>query len=418
MVYLENETLYCGKRKNMRSVVRILIFITLAVVVVGCKKESSEQETAPTDTGVMDLAEIEEAGELICVTLNGPDTYYEYHGRGAGLQYTLAEMFANDLGLRLRMETAADTLEMLKMLRDAKADIIAFELPLKMIKDNGLVAAGARSAKGSWAVNKCSEELAAALKEWYGTGVRQAADKENTGVTAKKYKRRTDRAVFFSKSSGVVSDYDMLFLRAGRICGWDWKLLASQCYQESGFDPEAVSWAGARGLMQIMPSTAKSVGVEPDDLLNPEVNVTAAAKIIKQLEGKLGEIKDPNERKKFVLAAYNGGYGHIDDAMRLARKHGRNPHLWDDVGFFVLHLSEARYYRDPVVRYGYMIGSETFNYVNSVMGRWNGYHAVLRNAMPKGSSGVKAEGRPGGGNRFTGHREIVGRDDSLFNIRR
>lgn len=402
----------------MRTVVKILICMILAVVAVGCKKEPSGQEAATGETEVMDLAEIEEAGELICVTLNGPDTYYEYHGRGAGLQYTLAEMFANGLGLRLRMETVADTLEMLKMLREAKADIIAFELPLKMIRHNGLVAAGVRSEKGSWAVNKRSEELATALKKWYGAGVRQAADSKNSGVTAQKYKKRTDRAVFFSKSMGVVSDYDVLFLRAGRICGWDWKLLASQCYQESGFDPEAVSWAGARGLMQIMPSTAKSVGVEPDDLFNPEINVTAAAKIIKQLEGKFGEVRDPNERKKFVLAAYNGGYGHIDDAMRLARKHGRNPHLWDDVGFFVLHLSEARYYRDPVVIYGYMIGSETFNYVNSVMGRWSGYHTVLRNAMPKGSLGVKAESRSGGGNRFTNYREVMGRDDSLFNVRR
>lgn len=402
----------------MRTVVKILFFMILAVVTVSCKKKPSEHEAAIGETKVMDLAEIEEVGELICVTLNGPDTYYEYQGRGVGLQYTLAEMFANGIGLRLRMETVADTLEMFKVLRDAKADIIAFELPLKMIRHNGFVAAGVRSAKGSWAVSKRSVELATALNEWYGAGVRQTADRKSSGVTAKKYKKRTDRAVFFSKSLGVVSDYDMLFLRAGRICGWDWKLLASQCYQESGFDPEAVSWAGARGLMQIMPSTAKSVGVEPDDLFNPEINVTAAAKIIKQLEGKFGEVRDPNERKKFVLAAYNGGYGHIDDAMRLARKHGRNPDLWDDVGFFVLHLSEARYYRDPVVRYGYMVGSETFNYVNSVMGRWNGYHTVLRNAMPKGSLGIKAESRSDGGNRFTDHREIVGRDDSLFNVRR
>ena len=364
------------------------------------------------------MTEIEESGEFIAVTINGPKTYYMFHGREMGLQYILAEKFANSLGLRLRMETAQDTLEMIKILKSSKADLIACKLPRKLLQQNGLQACGVTDSSGAWAVKMTSVELKDALNEWYSAGLDKKAEKEMTAIASNRYIRRTRHASFFSKNKGVVSGYDMLFLKASKICGWDWKLIASQCYQESSFDPEAVSWAGARGLMQIMPSTASAMGVSVAELFNPEINIMTAAKYIKQLERRFGNVSHALERKKFVLASYNGGYAHVQDAMNLARKYGRNPYSWNDVSYFILHLSEPKFYRDPVVKSGYMIGCETCKYVNNIMERWGGYHAILHNAMPLGQSADIAGNHEHKKNRFSSKQNLVGRDDSMFVIKR
>ena len=411
-----------------KLLLQALCIMTLAVLLAGCKREpeacrplsvnDADMEGRAGESLAPDLADIEQSGELIAVTVNGPDTYYEYRNRSMGLQFMLAEAFANHIGMRLRIELAKDTSEMMDMLRTAKADLIACELPRDLITTNILASCGANSEGGSWAVRKSSPELQEELDAWYSDSTRARVIAAMGNVSTNRFKTKRSQPVFFSKSKGVVSNYDALFLRASRITGWDWKLLASQCYQESGFDKNAVSWAGARGLMQIMPSTASGMGVNPADLFNPETNMLTAARLISNLEDKLAAVANPMERKKFVLAAYNGGLGHVIDAMTLARKYGRNPHLWSDVSYFILHLSDPHYYKDPAVKNGYMIGTETYNYVNSVMSRWNGYHSVLRNAMPKGVSPYGIDMNPHKHNRFSKKQDIAGRDDTLFKIRR
>ena len=125
-----------------------------------------------------------------------------------------------------------------------------------------------------------------------------------------------------------------------------------------------------------MPSTADHLGLPRGSIFNPEQNIAAAAKYLGELDRTFSDIRERGERIKFVLAAYNGGHLHIRDAMALAEKHGRNPHRWGDVESFVLGLARAEYYNDPVVRYGYMRGSETAGYVDKIMQRWNGYRGV------------------------------------------
>ena len=404
---------------------RLLAYALLLTLLIGCKQKpeacrplSVNDSEGAGETLAPDLADIEQSGELIAVTVNGPDTYYEYRNRSMGLQFMLAEAFANHIGMRLRMEVAKDTAEMIAMLKAAKADLLACELPRNIISANGLLSCGANAASGSWSVRTSSPELAEELNAWYSDSTRARVAATMGNVSSNRFRIQRSQPVFYSKNKGVVSNYDVLFLRASRMTGWDWKLLASQCYQESGFDKNAVSWAGARGLMQIMPSTATKLGVNPGDLFDPETNMMAAARLINILEGKFAAVRNPQERKKFVLAAYNGGSGHITDAMALARKYGRNPYLWSDVSYFVLHLSDPRFYKDPVVKCGYMIGTETYNYVNAVMGRWSGYHSVLHNALPKGVSLSDPDGNTHKRNRFSKKQNIVGREDSLFKIKK
>ena len=119
--------------------------------------------------------------------------------------------------------------------------------------------------------------------------------------------KRRVYAPMLNRAGGIISRYDKLFQQYSRIVGWDWRLMAAQCYQESTFDPMAESWAGAKGLMQIMPSTADEVGLAPEDMYHPEKNIEAAARYMKKLDTRFSDIGDARERQDFVLAAYNGG---------------------------------------------------------------------------------------------------------------
>ena len=83
-------------------------------------------------------------------------------------------------------------------------------------------------------------------------------------------------------------------------------------------------------------------------------------------------VEDPQERLKFVIGAYNSGIGHIYDAIALAKKYGKNPQIWDgNVAEAVLMKTKPEYYNDPVCKYGYFRGSQTYDYVNDVMEFYN-----------------------------------------------
>ena len=120
--------------------------------------------------------------------------------------------------------------------------------------------------------------------------------------------------------SGRLSPYDELVKKYARQYGQDWRLITAQMYQESKFDPQATSWVGARGLMQIMPVTGRELGFT--DLHNPEENIHAGVKYLSQLANRFDPQIPIEERMRFALAAYNVGYGHVLDARRLAREKG------------------------------------------------------------------------------------------------
>ena len=195
----------------------------------------------------------------------------------------------------------------------------------------------------------------------------------------------------------------MLFMRYAPMARWDWRLLAAQCYQESCFDPKAYSWAGARGLMQIMPATAAQIGLPESKMYDPEENIYAAVRYIIKLTSHFQDIRDPRERQLFVLGSYNGGFFHIRDAMALAKKDGKNPHRWDDVSEYVLKLSMPQYYNDPVVKYGYMRGQETATYVSRIRDRWAQYRGVARGSI--GAPGIGLGPTPGGDEPHKAHKK-------------
>lgn len=305
-----------------------------------------------------DLEGIQTTGELIMATVNGPETYYDYHGKPLGTQYMLCQRFADSLGVRLRVEVCRDSAELAMKQQEGDIDLIAYETP-------GHIEAGADK-----------RDLAEEIGAWYNPMLIEMVKAEETALlTTKKVKRRIFSPML-DKKGGIISHYDHLFMTYSRDIRWDWRLMAAQCYQESTFDPKAISFAGAKGLMQIMPATADHLGLARDKLYDPESNIRAAAKYIAELQQAFSDIRENYERTNFVLASYNGGSHHIRDAMALASRDGKNPHRWAEVQEYVLKLAQPRYYNDPLVKYGYMRGSETVDYVQKIRERHAGYQGV------------------------------------------
>ena len=385
----------------MHKIGSIFCLIAIFCYCAGCKEKKSEALT-PWGTSMdqnvdsmsadINLNDIVNNGELIMLTLTGPENYYDYHGHGMGTQYLLCEKFAQTIGVALRVEVCRDTTEMIHRLEQGEGDIIAYPLPMRDRngKSNDILYAGAtdRKKETSWAVDKKNTELATALDNWFRPGLLAEVKKQENWMLSAASTTRHVYSPMLDRGKGVISRYDHLFQKYAPTARWDWRLLAAQCYQESTFDPKAHSWAGACGLMQIMPSTADGLGLSRSQLYEPESNIAAAVRYISQIDAKFQDIPGRLERISFVLASYNGGYNHICDAMALARKYGKNPHCWNDVSGFVLRLSDSKFYNDPVVKYGYMRGSETHGYVQRILARWNEYRGVSRGSGFRFSPGI------------------------------
>lgn len=229
------------------------------------------------------------------------------------------------------------------------------------------------SQRSSWAVRKDSPLLAQAINEWI-----QQTNKTTVYKSILKryfeYSKRPYTTKILSVKNGQISIFDPLFKKYAGEIDWDWRLIASQAYHESRFDTTATSWAGAQGLMQLMPATARAFGVKKEDILNPEINLKAAIETIKTLNKSFSKIQNKKERIKFILAAYNSGIGHVYDAMALAQKYGKNPLIWDDnVADYILLKGNPEYFNDPVCKFGYFRGRETYNYVTNVLEQYDEY---------------------------------------------
>lgn len=216
-----------------------------------------------------------------------------------------------------------------------------------------------------WAMKDST--LLQAISEW---------KEENPETIHLLHKRYVEQATMLTQRAfrghGEISPYDDYFKKHAPHIHWDWHLLAALCYHESRFNPLTISPAGACGLMQLMPITARRFGLNDTTMFDPSENIRAGVEYIKYLNMFYDEIEDTDERIKFILASYNAGPAHVLDAMRLAKKNGKNPHVWyDHVEYFLLKKNEAEYYEDPDVRFGKFNGRPTCAYVKNVI---NTYH--------------------------------------------
>ncbi len=226
--------------------------------------------------------------------------------------------------------------------------------------------------RSAWGVAPGNRWLADSIDSWLSLEEPRHAQ----SALLKKYfelSKVAKPSILIDLTQGHISPYDNLFRHYADSIGYDWRLLASQGYVESRFDSSLTSWAGAKGIMQIMPRTALAYGSDPDSLEDPEVSIQTAIRILTDLRGKLSRhVPDSAECAKFVLGAYNCGIAHIYDALALARKYGYDPHVWDgNVAECMILKSNPEYYNDPVCKYGYARGLQTVAYVQRVVEFYN-----------------------------------------------
>lgn len=229
----------------------------------------------------------------------------------------------------------------------------------------------------SWVVRENSPKLLTALDDWL-------EDKQKRFIPDlyAKYFLNSKNSYFRSNSpfsslaGNQISVYDDMIKNGAEQLGWDWRLLASLVYKESRFDTVATSYAGAKGLLQLMPVTLERFGVDnPND---PQQSLMGGVRYLRYLDKFWMErVPDTSERLKFILASYNIGHGHVEDAWRLTMKFGENTQTWADVSKFLELKSDPDYYRDPIVKSGFAKGHLAVNYVKDVMSVFESYKALV-----------------------------------------
>ncbi len=310
---------------------------------------------------------LELAGKTIYVHLNSA-----YSARLKNLE--------EEIGADIKIiEVPTETEQLIKMVANGEIDYTVSDENMAIVNKTyypgiDIGTAISFSQNQAWAVRKGSVELKKEIDTW----IEEFRKTARYAVIYNKY-FNSERSAFIVKSdyyypeTGKISGYDQIIKAEAERIAWDWRLLASMIYQESRFNPNVTSWAGAFGIMQLMPRTAQKMGVSKNS--STEAQIRAGIRLVEKLEKRfVDEIQDPHERAKFVLASYNVGYGHVRDAINLTIKYGGNPTLWDDnVESWLLKKSDPQFYNDPVVNNGYCRGKETYSYVREIMFRYDHY---------------------------------------------
>ncbi|MDT8406254.1 MAG: membrane-bound lytic murein transglycosylase MltF [Methylococcales bacterium] len=230
-------------------------------------------------------------------------------------------------------------------------------------------------AKLSWLLPQDADNLNAHLHTWLKRAKHQSTlstlneryfgftdiyDYYDTVVFKQRIKKRLPK--YLNHFRQVASDYQL-----------PWALLASIAYQESQWNPHAISPTGVRGLMMLTKSTARELGIV--NRTNPKLSIRGGAKYLKRMLKQTAPEIDPNDRMWFALAAYNAGAGHVRDARKLARKLGKNPNVWADVKEVFPLLSQRRYFTK--LKHGYARGHEPVRYIDRI----RLYHRILNHSL-------------------------------------
>lgn len=234
------------------------------------------------------------------------------------------------------------------------------------------------SQRIAWVTRKKAVNLRKEVNEWI-LSERKNVDYfviYNKYYKNKRFYKRRIKSDYYSLTNNQISEYDELIKKYTKKLGWDWRLLASQIYQESKFDPKAKSWAGAKGLMQIMPPTAEELGIT--DVTDPVQSIRGGTTYLSQIYDRFTDIPDELDRIKFTLASFNCGYGHLTDAQRLAASNQLNPLIWEDnVDKMLLALRFPKNYNKNIIKYGYVRGTDPFIYVEQIFDRFQHYKQFI-----------------------------------------
>ena len=308
------------------------------------------------------------AGLLVAMDTNHYN-YFISKGNPTGYQFEMLEQYAKHAGLDYDVCLVSNE-SRFELLKNGYIDLLVFSdgadsLRRVLSANDGICSSLPldEQVKSVWLARTEQADLIRSVNLWASDFKR---GKLYGFYQTKYFKRKYD------KFPSRLSPYDELFKKYSKEIDWDWRLLASLVYQESMFRPEVRSKYGAAGLMQIMPATAASLGVS--DIDNPEENIGAGVRLIARLYKLVEKAGIPeNERINFVLAAYNAGYGRVQDCRAVAGSLGLNPDSWNDVNSAIPMMRTPSPELLKLMPRGRFNGKETMNFVDEIQRRYKQY---------------------------------------------
>jgi len=217
----------------------------------------------------------------------------------------------------------------------------------------------------AWAVNKHDSHMLEQINKFFlyanETGLlKQISDKYYANIEDTD---PFDLKRFHQRIKTRLPKYKKIIVEESIKYGFDWKLLAAVIYQESHFNPNAKSFTNVRGLMQVTTITAEEMGIK--NRLKPSQSIKAGIKYLDKMVKKFDYLDDEYERNLFALASYNIGYGHVIDAIQIAKDMGLDEIKWQSLKTTLPLLSKSKYYKKT--KYGYARGWEPVQYVERIL---------------------------------------------------
>lgn len=284
-------------------------------------------------------------------------------------QERLEELRGQGIDITIELHKDLLTEELIQRVADGQIELTVADSNIARLNQRHYPAAVVASAISElrhlgWAVHPEAHQLQEKINSFF-------ASLRNSGRFDEIYNRYygdmddfdyVDLRAFHRRVKSRLSRYSPFIKAAARKHGFDWRLIAAQAYQESHLDPRAKSRSGAKGLMQLLTSTARSLKVT--DIYNPVDNINGGVQHLKVLYD-LFDSATGDDRLMIALAAYNVGQGHLQDARNLAVTKKLNPDSWESLSQTLPLLRYRKYYKKA--KYGYCRGTEPVIYVKQIM---------------------------------------------------
>ena len=309
------------------------------------------------------------AGEEITCAIELGDDMYGAHGLKTGFTYELLDKFAKDNKCDIRIITAKKGESYRDSLLNGDIDLLI----TRWTDSLDLPDARKFDSHSAWVLHDADLNENRTLDIWMS----HTKESETYTELYEKYFRSHNPHKRAEKGirARQVSPYDKLFKKYAKNLGWDWRMLAAVIYQESKFSINSVSHRGAVGLMQVMPQTGLTYGVE--DLINPEQNLIAGTSHLKRLQNLYtGSGMSQEDLIKFTLAAYNAGEGRIKDCRNFASSQGADRNSWETIVNLIPQMREDSILDNETVKLGKFQGYETIAYVENIMALYDSICAI------------------------------------------
>jgi membrane-bound lytic murein transglycosylase F len=352
----------------MRPILKILIALSLILIhpVLSSSDINSEE-----DASVRLIS-----GKEISALVNTDGGIYLKKGDAAGFHFELLNRFAQHYDCNVKVAPVHDQ-DYWKELIDGKTDLLVIDTRKDTIpseySDQVITGFHLQDKNQLWIVTEENYDILRSMNRWFGY-FSQTRDYERLDY---KYYSRYRRVSYPNGQVYVLSPYDHIIKEYARNIGWDWRLLASLVYQESKFSISARSYRNAHGLMQLLPSTAASFGIE--NLFDPEENIKAGTMFLKRLSTLYDNPEiDSLNRIKLILASYNAGEGRVRDIRNVAEYKKVSSHNWDSLKTVIPYMNHKDSLPEGLLRHGSFKGTETMNYVDEIINRYENYKVLVK----------------------------------------